>query len=276
MVEISISGGDDEDAPVHRPCQIFDLICGTSTGGLIAILLGRFGLGCGEAIDVYKEVGATMFGGEANSANLWKRIMEGGQISPAIFERTLEDLTQKYTGRKDALFRPLKSAPDTVVHESTKVSRPPFICITSFTGKYNRHSLLSYRKLGLLVLTHIVSAHIHGLYTILTLHRTATNGRYSKARAELVQRHSIYPRSRFQVAMQRLRSKTQGTPGSTILPRLPSTRPKKFSVPTQLSRLLAWEPAYAAWLMGGRTEQEQIRKWRPNTSTILHNKSSRT
>jgi patatin-like phospholipase/acyl hydrolase len=24
-----------------RPCEIFDLICGTSTGGLIALLLGR-------------------------------------------------------------------------------------------------------------------------------------------------------------------------------------------------------------------------------------------
>ena len=26
---------------VHRPCDYFDLICGTSTGGLIAIMLGR-------------------------------------------------------------------------------------------------------------------------------------------------------------------------------------------------------------------------------------------
>jgi len=27
--------------PVFRPCDLFDLICGTSTGGLIAIMLGR-------------------------------------------------------------------------------------------------------------------------------------------------------------------------------------------------------------------------------------------
>lgn len=132
---VEISGGDDEDALIHRPCQIFDLICGTSTGGLIAILLGRFGLSCEEAIDVYREVGATMFGGEANSADLWRRIIEGGQLSPTMFERKLEDLAEKYTGRKDALFRPLKSAPDTVVHESTKVSHPPFTCATSFAWK---------------------------------------------------------------------------------------------------------------------------------------------
>src|SRR5271170_588332 len=30
-----------EPIPPIRPCQIFDLICGTSTGGLIAIMLGR-------------------------------------------------------------------------------------------------------------------------------------------------------------------------------------------------------------------------------------------
>jgi patatin-like phospholipase/acyl hydrolase len=27
-----------------RPCDHFDLICGTSTGGLIAIMLGRLGM----------------------------------------------------------------------------------------------------------------------------------------------------------------------------------------------------------------------------------------
>lgn len=35
----SIDPQDDKPSP--RPCDIFDLICGTSTGGLIAIMLGR-------------------------------------------------------------------------------------------------------------------------------------------------------------------------------------------------------------------------------------------
>ena len=29
------------DKPEPRPCDVFDLICGTSTGGLIALMLGR-------------------------------------------------------------------------------------------------------------------------------------------------------------------------------------------------------------------------------------------
>jgi patatin-like phospholipase/acyl hydrolase len=40
------SAGNTElqaQAPITplRPCEIFDLICGTSTGGLIALMLGR-------------------------------------------------------------------------------------------------------------------------------------------------------------------------------------------------------------------------------------------
>jgi hypothetical protein len=31
-------------SPVIRPCDIFDLICGTGSGGLIALMLGRLGM----------------------------------------------------------------------------------------------------------------------------------------------------------------------------------------------------------------------------------------
>lgn len=122
-----ISAGNDEDTPPPAPCQIFDLICGTSTGGLIAILLGRFGLTCGEAIEVYREIGAMMFGGETNSGKIWGHIIQKGHLPSAMFDRKLEDLTAKYTGSKDALFRPLKGSPDTVIHDTTKVGLPPII-----------------------------------------------------------------------------------------------------------------------------------------------------
>ena len=35
------SGKAKTDVELPLPCQYFDLICGTSTGGLIAIMLGR-------------------------------------------------------------------------------------------------------------------------------------------------------------------------------------------------------------------------------------------
>ena len=36
--------GEAETPEVPRPCDYFDLIGGTSTGGLIAIMLGRLGM----------------------------------------------------------------------------------------------------------------------------------------------------------------------------------------------------------------------------------------
>lgn len=116
MMEVGL---DEDDLP--RPCQIFDLICGTSTGGLIAILLGRFGLSCGEAIDVYREIGATMFDGEADMGRIWGNIIHGGQFSSNLLEKKLEEIVERYTGSKDTLFKAPKSAPDAIVHESTHV-----------------------------------------------------------------------------------------------------------------------------------------------------------
>ncbi|OIW35316.1 hypothetical protein CONLIGDRAFT_53333 [Coniochaeta ligniaria NRRL 30616] len=44
-----------------KPCDYFDLIAGTSTGGLIAILLGRLRMTTQEALDAYDDVAETLF-----------------------------------------------------------------------------------------------------------------------------------------------------------------------------------------------------------------------
>ncbi|KIV90286.1 hypothetical protein PV10_07605 [Exophiala mesophila] len=56
---------NDERKKVHlpqvKPCDIFDLIGGTSTGGLIAIMLGRLEMDVQECIDAYTELMSTVF-----------------------------------------------------------------------------------------------------------------------------------------------------------------------------------------------------------------------
>ncbi|KAH8926543.1 FabD/lysophospholipase-like protein [Atractiella rhizophila] len=44
-----------------RPCDYFDLMCGTSTGGLIAIMLGRLGMTTRQCIQVYEELAQRIF-----------------------------------------------------------------------------------------------------------------------------------------------------------------------------------------------------------------------
>ncbi|KAJ2988984.1 hypothetical protein NUW58_g3700 [Xylaria curta] len=58
MERIRDSEGLDQ---VPRPCEYFDLIGGTSTGGIIAIMLGRLGMTVDECIRAYENVGRAAF-----------------------------------------------------------------------------------------------------------------------------------------------------------------------------------------------------------------------
>ena len=44
------------------PCHYFDYMWGTSTGGLIAIMLGRLRMSIAQALAVYRDVGNSIFG----------------------------------------------------------------------------------------------------------------------------------------------------------------------------------------------------------------------
>jgi patatin-like phospholipase/acyl hydrolase len=44
------------------PCEVFDMICGTSTGGLIAVMLGRLKMSIDECLQTYEELGEDIFG----------------------------------------------------------------------------------------------------------------------------------------------------------------------------------------------------------------------
>ncbi|KAF4485004.1 Calcium-independent phospholipase A2-gamma [Colletotrichum fructicola Nara gc5] len=46
--------GEDYDAKNIKPCDVFDMICGTSTGGLIAIMLGRMKMKVSDCIKEYE------------------------------------------------------------------------------------------------------------------------------------------------------------------------------------------------------------------------------
>ena len=52
-------GEKHEDAQPH---EIFDLVAGTSTGGLIAIMLGKLGMTVNDCIQSYKDLSMAVFG----------------------------------------------------------------------------------------------------------------------------------------------------------------------------------------------------------------------
>ncbi|KAI3322944.1 hypothetical protein HD806DRAFT_545036 [Xylariaceae sp. AK1471] len=56
-----------------KPCEYFDLIGGTSTGGLIAIMLGRLQMGVDECIRKYLDVSSAAFQPKRSKANIFGR-----------------------------------------------------------------------------------------------------------------------------------------------------------------------------------------------------------
>src|SRR3954469_20501475 len=59
----------DPDAP-PKPCDYFDMIGGTSTGGLIAIMLGRLRMTIDECIDTYTTLSDRVFGKKTHRVDI--------------------------------------------------------------------------------------------------------------------------------------------------------------------------------------------------------------
>src|SRR5258707_8830226 len=75
-----------------RPCEVFDLICGTATGGLIAILVGRLGMTCGEAITAYDQLEGELFSKISSTANLAEILAHPDAFNTSSFRQRLQEI----------------------------------------------------------------------------------------------------------------------------------------------------------------------------------------
>jgi patatin-like phospholipase/acyl hydrolase len=72
-----------------EPVQCFDLICGTSTGGLIALMLGHLGLSLSECIKQYLELSREIFGAN-DISKLYNIIRDGSKYATPKLESVLK------------------------------------------------------------------------------------------------------------------------------------------------------------------------------------------
>jgi hypothetical protein len=79
---------------IPRPCNFFDLIIGTSTGGLIAVMLGRLHMTIDECIAKYEQVGREVFGKKPPGGQFGK-IFKGLKSSSFYDIRILQDEVRK-------------------------------------------------------------------------------------------------------------------------------------------------------------------------------------
>lgn len=83
-----------------RPCDLFDLICGTSSGALIAILLGRLGLDCDTAITEYKRLVKACCGEE--EVHFWENTLTKKQVNSSSYDVALCATISKHSGSADS------------------------------------------------------------------------------------------------------------------------------------------------------------------------------
>ncbi|KIM42914.1 hypothetical protein M413DRAFT_125490 [Hebeloma cylindrosporum] len=90
-----MQASDPSTYPVTpRPCEVFDLICGTATGGLIAILVGRLGMSCSNAIAAYDQLEEKLFSGINSLADLAATLASPNAFNTDSFRQLLQTLVQ--------------------------------------------------------------------------------------------------------------------------------------------------------------------------------------
>lgn len=91
---------DEERSPC--PSDHFDLICGVGSGALIAILYGRLGMRCDEALAVYERLGRLVFREKHEGAS---RVAELRGPDRRRFEQELKKIVREYLGHENAPMR---------------------------------------------------------------------------------------------------------------------------------------------------------------------------
>lgn len=83
----------------QKPWEMFDMMCGTSAGGLIAILLGQLKLDCATATTIYKNLTESFCGKEEDK--FYNKLLSRDFLETNDFDMTLANIIGKYGGQVD-------------------------------------------------------------------------------------------------------------------------------------------------------------------------------
>ncbi|KAL4247804.1 hypothetical protein ABKN59_007113 [Abortiporus biennis] len=86
--------------PTTKPCDYFDMIAGTSTGGLIAVMLGRLRMTVQECIDAFNEMAETIFTNPFKDTDF---LLTGAKYKASVLERAIKDVVASQLDSEDAI-----------------------------------------------------------------------------------------------------------------------------------------------------------------------------
>ena len=91
-----------------RPCDIFDLIAGTSTGGLIAVMLGRLHMTVDECISAYETVGKEVFGhgiAQSRAGKVIKALISSPFYDIDVMQKQIQNLLEETCAKRSSFSR---------------------------------------------------------------------------------------------------------------------------------------------------------------------------
>jgi len=94
---------DPDAESLPQPCDYFDMIGGTSTGGLIAVMLGRLRMSVDECIDAYASLSDKVFEKKAHRVNIRGQLQ--GRFDAAALESAIKQILRERGLRDDALLK---------------------------------------------------------------------------------------------------------------------------------------------------------------------------
>ncbi|RSM15449.1 hypothetical protein CDV31_005042 [Fusarium ambrosium] len=117
-----VNAGRDAHVPPRKPCQVFDLIAGTSTGGLIAIMLGRLEMDVDECIAAYNHLIEHIFSEKARAHRF--RFSLRGQTQSRFDSKRLEEAIKQTITSKGF-------SPSDFLENGTDQGCKTFVCAAS-------------------------------------------------------------------------------------------------------------------------------------------------
>ncbi|KAF2684302.1 FabD/lysophospholipase-like protein [Lentithecium fluviatile CBS 122367] len=134
---------DPESPP--KPCDYFDMIGGTSTGGLIAIMLGRLKMSIDECISAYLSMSNKIFQKKRHRVTVKGKIQ--GRFDSDALKLAVKDIIKQQGVQEDAL---LKDAPDAACKVflcATSKETGETVCLTSYKSPRGNSDLLNSVKI---------------------------------------------------------------------------------------------------------------------------------
>ncbi|KAF5618248.1 tetratricopeptide repeat domain protein [Fusarium sp. NRRL 25303] len=119
----------DPDAP-PKPCDYFDMIAGTSTGGLIAIMLGRLRMTVDECIAAYTSLSNKVFEKKSHRVKINGQLQ--GRFDSAALEQAVKQTLADRGHSKDALLKDCSDGACKVLVCATSKETGDTVCLTSY------------------------------------------------------------------------------------------------------------------------------------------------